>query len=167
MSFGSDSVVLEFHEILKKAYSYGIILVAAAGNDGSFQPCYPARYPEVIAVGAIDSSDEVPTWSNKNPELTALGVDILSTYPNDDYEVLSGTSMACPHVSGVAALIQAVRLKNDLPLLSPGNEDDYNENTIKGILHRTADDLSLTGYDMLYGYGVVRADKAIQEALGS
>ncbi|RLF25282.1 MAG: peptidase S8 [Thermoprotei archaeon] len=165
MSFGGDSDVPELHEVIQKAYGCGVVLVAAAGNEGDLQPSYPARYPEVIAVGATNSSDGVPEWSNRNPELAAPGVDIKSTYPDDTYAVLSGTSMACPHVSGAVALIQAVRLANGLALLPPGGEYDYDEATVRGILHRTADDLGDYGYDVLYGYGVVRADKAVQEAL--
>lgn len=157
MSLGGESPPEELHEIIIAAYKYNVTLVAAAGNEGAESPIYPAAYDEVIAVGAIDSNDQVPSWSNRNPELTAPGVDILSTYPDDTYETLSGTSMATPHVSGAIALIQAARLANGKTLLQPDN--------IRSILRTTADDLGVEGYDSLYGYGVIRVDLAVEEAL--
>ncbi|WP_436317665.1 S8 family serine peptidase [Thermococcus aggregans] len=91
-------------------------------------------------------------------EVSALGVGILSTYPDDTYAILDGTSMACPHVSGVVALIQAVcyndHSNEDISVLSP--ED------VRNILHSTADDLGASGWDPDYGYGIVRADLAVQ-----
>jgi len=154
MSFGASSAPEAVHDAVKVAYSYGVVLVAAAGNEGAEAPCYPAAYEEVIAVGAIDENDEVPSWSNRNPELTAPGVDILSTYRAASYEVLSGTSMACPHVSATVALVQAARLAHGESPLPPAD--------LRALLHDTADDI---GSDKLYGYGVVRADEAVEAAV--
>jgi subtilisin len=165
MSLGGSSPPQELHDIIKAAYDYGIVIVAAAGNEGASQPSYPAAYPEVIAVGAIDSSGNVPSWSNRNPEVAAPGVDILSTYPDDTYATLSGTSMATPHVSGTVALIQAARLANGLPLLPPGSLNDTTTDTVRGILHVTAHDAGAAGYDELYGYGIIDAYAAVQAAL--
>ena len=155
MSFGGNVDVPELHDIINAAYNWGITLVVAVGNEGISTPSYPAVYPEVIAVGAIDSDGDVPSWSNRNPELTTPGVNILSTYLDDTYETLSGTSMVCPHVSGVIALIQAARLVNNLTILLPGTENDMDTDTIRGILHVMARDKGVSGYDDLYGYGVV------------
>ncbi|ADC66225.1 peptidase S8 and S53 subtilisin kexin sedolisin [Ferroglobus placidus DSM 10642] len=163
MSFGSSSNVLSLHEALIKAYSYGVVLVAASGNEGALTPSYPAAYPEVIAVGATDKNDDVPSWSNRGVELSAPGVDILSTYPDDDYATLSGTSMACPHVSGVVALIQAAYYNKYGTILPVGNFSDANNSTVRGILHITAEDVNKDGYDSVYGYGIVRADLALKE----
>ncbi|MET1123866.1 MAG: S8 family peptidase [Archaeoglobaceae archaeon] len=163
MSFGSSSDVQSLHDALIEAYNYGVVLVAASGNDGSSAPSYPAAYDEVIAVGATDSSDSVPSWSNKGVELSAPGVDILSTYPDDSYETLSGTSMACPHVSGVVALIQAAYYNSHGEVLPPGSFSDTTNSTVRGILHITAEDVNGDGYDSAYGYGIVRADLAVQE----
>jgi subtilisin len=138
-------------------------LVAAAGNEGTSTPDYPAAYHEVISVGAIDSSGNVPGWSNRNPELVAPGVDILSTYIGGSYATLSGTSMATPHVAGTVALIQASRLANNLPLLPPGNETDMDSTTVRGILHLTA--ISLGSNGDLYGYGCVNASAAVLMAI--
>ncbi len=73
--------------------------------------------------------------------------------------------MATPHVSGVVALIQAARLANGMPVLPPGSLEDTESNTVRGILHITADDLGIEGYDKLYGYGVVRVDLAVYRAI--
>ena len=167
MSLGGSSPPPELYDVIRAAYSYGVVLVAAAGNEGASSPIYPAAYPEVIAVGAVDSSGSVPSWSNRNPELVAPGVDILSTYPDDSYEVLSGTSMATPHVSGVVALIQAARLASGLPVLPPGGESDTGLDTVRGVLHATARDAGVEGYDELYGYGIVDAYSAVLAATSS
>lgn len=166
MSLGGSSDVAELHDIIVEAYNWGITIVAAAGNEGASSPAYPAAYPEVIAVGAIDSDENVPWWSNRYPEVAAPGVDILSTYPDDSYETLSGTSMATPHVSATVALIQAARLANGLSPLPPGSEDDTSQDTVRGILHTTAKDLGSSGYDPYYGYGAIQADAAVQAAIG-
>jgi len=166
MSLGGSYAPAELQEIIQQAYSYGIVIVAAAGNEGADTPSYPAAYPEVIAVGAIDSSEQVPSWSNRNPEVAAPGVDINSTWPGGGYNVISGTSMATPHVSAVVALMQAARMAKGLPILPPGSFDDTGNDTVRGILHNTAKDLGVAGYDSLYGYGAVQADAAVAAALG-
>lgn len=152
---GPDSPTLR--DAVQYAYSYGVVLVAAAGNEGASQPSYPAAYPEVIAVGAVDSSYRVPSWSNRNPDLVAPGVNILSTWNNGGYAYASGTSMACPHVSGTVALIQALRLASGHQKLSPDQ--------VRNVLISTAIDLGSAGYDSLYGYGLVDAYKAVSYAL--
>jgi len=166
MSLGGPSDDEYLHDMIKAAYNYGVVIVAASGNEGDDQPSYPAIYPEVIAVGATDSNDNVASFSNLQPEVTAPGVYIPSTYPNDSYETLSGTSMATPHVSGVVALIQAAYYNKYGKVLPVGTFDDKNTNTVRGILHVTADDLGDAGWDIYYGYGIVRADLAVQAALG-
>lgn len=145
------------YNAIKYAYNYGVVLVAAAGNEGADYPDYPAAYSEVIAVGAIDSNGQVPDWSSRNPDLVAPGVNILSTYPGNYLAYMSGTSMACPHVSGVVALIQSLRLAAGKSKLTPSQT--YN------VLVYTAIDLGSPGYDSLYGYGLVDALEAVQYAL--
>lgn len=166
MSLGGPSDDQYLHDMIIQAYNYGVVIVAASGNEGASSPSYPAAYPEVIAVGATDSNDQVASWSNRQPEVSAPGVDILSTYPDDSYETLSGTSMATPHVSGVVALIQAAYYNKYGRVLPVGTFDDMDTTTVRGILHSTADDLGDAGWDADYGYGIVRADLAVQEAIG-
>ncbi|AFL94968.1 subtilisin-like serine protease [Thermococcus cleftensis] len=166
MSLGGPSDDQYLHDMIIQAYNYGVVIVAASGNEAADQPSYPAIYPEVIAVGATDSSDAIAYFSNLQPEVSAPGVDVLSTYPDDTYESLSGTSMATPHVSGVVALIQAAYYNKYGKVLPVGTFDDMGTNTVRGILHSTADDLGDAGWDIYYGYGIVRADLAVQAAIG-
>ncbi len=157
MSLGGFSYSAELDEAVKFAYSVGVVLVAAAGNEGDDGVTYPAKFPEVIAVAAIDSSDNVPSWSSKGPEveLAAPGVDILSTLPNSRYGSYSGTSMAAPHVAGTVGLVIA-------KLISSGVS--YTVEDIRTLLRDTADDIGPAGWDSESGYGVVRADLAVAQA---
>ena len=117
MSFGGDSPDPMVLEAIDDAVDLGVLPVAAAGNDGPKDGSidYPAAYIKVIAVGAIDRTESVPYWSSrglndgddiveeKEVEFAAPGVSIESTYNDGCYEYMSGTSMATPHVSGLAA----------------------------------------------------------------
>jgi len=154
MSFGGFSYDEGFYNAVKAAYKAGIVLVAAAGNEGEEGVTYPAKFPEVIAVAAIDENDNVASWSSKGPEveLAAPGVNVLSTIPNNRYAYYSGTSMACPHVSGTVGLMIS-------KILNKGG--NYTVEYIRSILQTTADDIGPTGKDDASGYGVVRADKAV------
>jgi subtilisin family serine protease len=156
MSFGSDFGSISLKKACNNAYSAGVLLVAAAGNDGDSlgkgnNVDYPGAYSSVIAVAAANSNDERAGWSSTGPavELSAPGVSINSTYPGG-YETEDGTSMACPHVSGTAALVIA----SDLSL---SNDD------VRLRLQETADDLGATGFDTKYGYGLVDADEAASQ----
>ncbi len=106
MSLGSYSNVPEFGAICDKAKNtYGILIVAAAGNDATSTPFYPASYKSVISVGATTINDQLAYFSNLGFEIAAPGYDIYSTYKGGIYKTLSGTSMASPHVAGTLALM--------------------------------------------------------------
>ncbi len=87
----------------------GVLVVAAAGNEGTREPRYPAAYPSVIGVSAIDRLRRPFERGNRGPsaELDAPGVEILSTYPGETFAFVDGTSLAAAHVSGSLALLLA------------------------------------------------------------
>lgn len=96
---------------LAEASAAGTLLIAAAGNDGDSTANYPAFHPNVMSVGATDAAGKRAGFSNCNSdvEIAAPGVDVWSTLPGNAYGALSGTSMATPHVSGVAAMVMSVK----------------------------------------------------------
>ncbi|ADL13482.1 S8 family peptidase [Acetohalobium arabaticum] len=107
MSFGVDKGNDTLQEAIVKTYEAGITMVAAAGNDGATTVDFPARYPEVIAVGAVNEDKKLADFSNygSNLDVLAPGVDVQSTWKNGQFNKLDGTSMAAPHVTGITALI--------------------------------------------------------------
>lgn len=112
-SWGSTMKSRALEDVIRKAYEADILFVAASGNattNNDRRPHYPSSYnvPNVISVAALDRNDNLASFSNygvKSVAIAAPGVDILSTWLGDEYEEKSGTSMATPVVSGVAALI--------------------------------------------------------------
>ena len=133
------------------ARSRGALVVAATGNTGG-AVLYPAAYDPVLAVAATDASDQVAYFSNRGPQVdvAAPGVDIYSTWPwVTGYFTKSGTSMAAPHVSGVAALIWA---------RWPGLSADM----VAGDITRTALDVGAPGWDVDTGWGRVDAYRAVK-----
>ncbi|MCX9013172.1 MAG: S8 family peptidase, partial [Candidatus Methanoperedens sp.] len=131
-------------------YTKGSLLVAGSGNSGIEQILYPAALDTVIAVGATDSNDQRASFSNYGSrlELVAPGVDINSTIRNNQYANESGTSMAVPHVSGVAALIWS-------------QYPTFSNEKVREVLRNTAVDLGSSGKDIEYGYGKVNAYAAV------
>lgn len=109
LSLGGTTGSGALRDAVKYATSRGVIVVAAAGNDGTTEDNFPAAYPEAISVCATDQNDVVARFSNqaKSVDVCAPGVAILSTVRGGKYEKWNGTSMATPNVSGVAALLVA------------------------------------------------------------
>jgi subtilisin family serine protease len=114
-SWGSTQKSRALEDVIRKAYENDILFVAAAGNstvDNDRRPHFPSSYnvPNVVSVAALDRNDQLAKFSNwgaKSVAIAAPGVEILSTWLGNQYEEKSGTSMATPVVSGVAALILA------------------------------------------------------------
>lgn len=108
MSLGSPSETPQIEEAIKYAEKKGVVTFCAAGNAGQTrQIFYPAAYPNVIGIGAIDSNFDRANFSCTGPDLDFLapGVKILSTIPDNWYGVLSGTSMSNPFAVGIACLL--------------------------------------------------------------
>ena len=151
MSFGSTSYSAALESAIKLAYDNNILIIASAGNNGMQQVdsiTYPAKFNEVIAVGAVDSSNNRAAFSSTGTEidLVAPGVNIYSTAKDGAYGTKSGTSMAAPHVAGVAALLWSKNLK-------------LSNSTISGLLDYSA--LGL-GDAAMYGNGLVDASYALE-----
>jgi thermitase len=114
-SWGSTQYSKALEDAIRAAGDEGILFVAAAGNnstDNDKRKHYPSNYdlPNVISVAALDNSDLLASFSNfgaKTVHVAAPGKEIVSTWLNDGYREASGTSMATPHVAGIAALILA------------------------------------------------------------
>jgi subtilisin family serine protease len=161
MSLGSTSGSTALQQACDQAYNAGVLVVAAAGNNGragstADTVIYPAKYDSVVAVGAIDSTNKRASFSSTGSkvELAAPGVNIYSTYSQGRYNTLNGTSMATPHVAGVAALIFASGITDS-------NSNGRINDEVRARLQQTADDLGTTGRDLEYGFGRVNAAAAV------
>lgn len=157
LQYYSDTGLQDLQDAVMYADAQGVLVVAAAGNN--FDPrdtvAFPARFSSVLAVSATDHNDLLPGFSNFGDEidLAAPGDNIWSTWPlpNNSYRYLDGTSMATPHVSGLAAL-----------LMSYNTTLTHSE--IREILTCTADDIGAAGWDRMFGYGRINAFQAMLAA---
>ena len=136
---------------LSKADEKGVILIAAAGNEGAEAPAaYPAAYSNVIAVTATDAEDGLYVFANRGDhvELAAPGVDVLVAAGEEGYGLQTGTSLAAAYISGSVALMLE-------------REPDLTVQGIKDRLARAATDLGEAGRDREFGFGLLDAYKAI------
>ena len=150
MSLGipGDAVIgTSLEDACNRAWKAGIAIFAATGNDAAWSVSQPARYDSVIGVGAVDSASHIADFSNMGPEVdfVAGGVKVYSTYLGNSYAKLSGTSMACPALAAVGALILAKHKKEGVKL-SP---DELYEH-----IKKIAFDVGPTGYDEGFGHGI-------------
>ncbi|PJN89253.1 S8 family peptidase [Bacillus sp. mrc49] len=155
MSLGVNMYSEALNKAVQEAAKKGILIAAAAGNEGDMgkkvQRVYPAAYSNVISVAATDEKDKRPYYSNYDStvDIAAPGDEILSTLPHGKYGWMSGTSMATPMVAGVAALIWS-------------NEPKLNKTEVEYRLYDSAKDLGTKGKDIYYGNGRVNAKKALE-----
>jgi len=179
MSLGGSKNSLTLADAVRSAYEAGLVIVAAAGNENSDFPSYPASYPEVISVAAVTMGAEKAPYSNFGSAVdiaasggSGIGVskldmnfdlhpdDVLSTFFKvgfiDSYAYAAGTSMAAPHVAGAAALV--------LRALTLASDPDKSPARVKYILTSTAVDL---GFPEFFGAGLLNVYAAVNAAMGS
>lgn len=142
----SDNRVLE--HAVDYAWEHNVVVVAAAGNERTSRPSYPASYVHAISVSATDQQNNKARFSNygKTIDVAAPGVDILSTVPVG-YDTKSGTSMASPHVAALAGLLAS---------------QDRSAPEIRRRIQGTATDIGPEGKDTYFGSGLVNANKAVK-----
>jgi hypothetical protein len=152
MSLGGSHSSSTENRAFTDAFNTGRVLsIAAAGNAGTTAHSYPASYSAVVSVAAIDPQRKLASFSQRNNqvELSAPGVGVRSTIPGDGYASWNGTSMATPHVAGVAALIW-----NLAPNATAAD--------VRNAMTSTAEDLGAAGRDNNFGFGLVRAKVALE-----
>jgi len=152
LSLGGGGFSQTTSDFYKEHYEDGVLFVAAAGNSGNSNLGYPASYASLMSVASLKEPASNPTRSsfsqyNDQVEISAPGSLVLSTLPNNNYDAWSGTSMATPHVAGVAGLIwmyfpQCTNIQ------------------IRHVLSETSKDLGDGGCEDQYGFGLVQAKDA-------
>ncbi len=155
-SWGSEERSRVLEEVIRAAREDGVMTIAAAGNDRSEQPYYPAWFDTVISVGSTDFRDAMSDFSNYGPtvDIAAPGTGIFSTKINNTYGSLNGTSMATPMVSGVAALIW-------------GRKPYFSLQDVENIILSTADPLDVAeelGSGRLNAWRALQVDEPIPTA---
>jgi len=151
---GSSTITDAFY---KDQYDKGVLIIAAAGNSASDSWGYPAGYESVMSVGSVMESASLSYFSTRNVqvEITGPGHSVKSTHKNGGYKTMSGTSMACPHVAGVAALLWT-------------HFPECTNNQIRNAMIRSADEpptsdsRNTPGWDKYYGWGLVNAGNAYE-----
>ena len=153
ISWGDAVLAPIINDACNYAYDLGVSIVASAGNEGGVGLLYPAALDKVLSVTAVDENLKICSFSSygEGIDLCGPGLSIYSTYLNNEYKNESGTSMAAPFVAGCAGL-----LLSQNPLLS--NIEVYN------LIKISCNDLGEDGYDNVYGYGIINAEKLMQNA---
>ena len=155
MSLGApaeyDHAFPQTKQAVVDAYNKGIIIVCASGNENADKVGIPAKYKETFSVMAVNSKEERASFSNRGERLdfAAAGVDILSTFKNETFASLSGTSMACPQIAGIVALILSEHKsgqEKDTPINNP---EDMREH-----IRKICVDLGNIGFDVNFGNGL-------------
>ncbi len=150
MSYYSDRVSQAEEDALKYAYNRGVLPVAAAGNDYSVLPFYPAAYDFVLAVGATTQNNQKASFSNFGwlVDVAAPGVSLTTTSANGGYGGFSGTSGACPHVAGLAALLK-------------GASRTANKTILRNAIEDTATLLTQSPFGEFSLHGLINAEAAM------
>lgn len=150
ISIGVDVDKKDLKEAIEYAASKNIIIIAAAGNDGTKAYKYPAAYPQVIGVGAVDSTNTVRASSQKNDSVFVVApgdnVVVLDLSRKSKCKISSGTSFSAPIVSSMAVVAKS-------------QNHDITDEQFRQDLIKTSMDCGIPGYDFEYGYGVVNIKK--------
>ena len=173
MSLGGGGFSQAFQNAVTAARNAGCVIIAAAGNENTSQTSFPAGYAGVISVAAVDRNAAKAPYSNFGPtvDIAAPGGDesvdldgdgvpdgVVSTFSTEggaqSFQSLQGTSMAAPHVAGVAALVLAV-------------DSTLTVERVEAILLGTVVDLGAPGRDNIFGHGLLQADAAVAAAGGA
>lgn len=162
LSIGKDGAISgAYRKALERIVDSGALVVVAAGNSSLNQPLAPGRLANssdirggMLVAGAVNRRNAIFRQTNKAGDvapyfLVAPGVNVYSTFRDEGYQRLTGTSMAAPHVAGAAAVV-----KSAFPSLSMKEVGE--------ILVRTADDLGATGTDQTFGRGLINLERALQ-----
>ncbi len=174
MSIGSTANSTTLENAINDAYDEGVLIVASAGNEGTSVPYYPAAYVNVVSVTAVGPGAELASYSSygNTVDLAAPGGDMsadmnIDSYPDgvlsalmdqngstytSIYSFMQGTSMAAPHVSGVAALMKAANAS-------------LTSTQIRDKLQSSAIDIGQAGYDIYYGHGLINVYASVKSAM--
>ncbi|MGO0063622.1 S8 family peptidase [Brevibacillus fluminis] len=149
-SLSSISTSKSLENAVNRAEANGVIIVSAAGNEAN-RVTYPAAYPTVIAVGAVQANNKPLYQSNIGPELNLMapGWNVYTTVKGGGYGPMSGTSAAAPQVAGAAALILA-----KYPYMTPLD--------VRQLLYQSATNLDADGWDRKTGYGLLNVANALK-----
>jgi flagellin-like hook-associated protein FlgL len=159
LSLGGTSPDAAQNAAIAAAVNAGVIVIASTGNSNLTDPAWPAQFASdpdaegtMLAVAANNYFDTIASFSNdagvsREHAVSAYGVDILSTYNNGGYAIMSGTSMSAPMVSGAAAVLSSL-----FPNLT-GQE-------VVNLLKTTARDVGAVGADSVFGYGIIDLRRA-------
>ena len=148
MSFGGTAYSEILYEAIREATYNDILIVAASGNDGSKNIVYPAGYPDVICVGAVDNNNNIAEFTNTGDQmdLVAPGVKVETVNREGAPVKISGTSAAAQHVAGAAALVWS-------------KDNDLSIEQLKAVLYKNS--ISIGNTDK-YGWGLINAYTACE-----